>query len=75
MIAEKNPDFIFVVDRSIAVTGKADGVRILDNELVNGTAAARSGRIVSLDPNVWYLSGGGLQSLRMMVEEVRLAVE
>ena len=74
-IAEKNPDIIFVVDRSVAVTGKADGVRILKNDLVNGTRAARNGRIVSLDPNVWYLSGGGLQSLRMMVEEVRQAMK
>ena len=74
-LAEKNPDYIFVVDRSVAVTGKADGVRILNNELVNGTKAARNGHIVSLDPNVWYLSGGGLQSLRMMIEEIRLSVE
>ena len=74
-LAEKNPDYIFVVDRSVAVTGKADGVRILNNALVNGTNAARGGHIVSLDPNVWYLSGGGLQSLRMMVEEIRLSVE
>jgi len=74
-IAQINPDIIFVVDRSIAVTGKADGVRILDNELVNGTNAAKNGRIVPLDPNVWYLSGGGLQSLRMMVRDIDDALE
>ena len=69
-IAERNPDIIFVVDRSIAVSGKADGVRILNNDLVNGTRAAKNGKIVSLDPSVWYLSGGGLVSLRMMVDEI-----
>lgn len=74
-IARQNPDVIFVVDRSAAVTGKADGVRILKNDLVNGTKAAKTGKIVSLDPNVWYLSGGGLISLRMMVDEVKTALE
>lgn len=74
-IAEKNPDAIFVVDRSLAVTGKADGVRLLKNDLVDTTSAAKNGRIFSLDPGVWYLSGGGLESLRMMEDEVRAALE
>ena len=74
-IAKTNPDIIFVVDRSVAVIGKADGVRILENELVKGTTAAKKGRIVSLDPGVWYLSGGGLMSLRMMIDEVGRALE
>ena len=74
-IAKTDPDVIFVVDRSVAVTGKADGVRILNNELVNGTKAAREGRIIPLDPSVWYLSGGGLTSLGLMIGEVRQALE
>lgn len=74
-ISMKNPDLILVVDRSAAVSDKADGMRILDNELVNGTTAGRSGRIVPLDPNIWYLSGNGLHSLRVMVNEVRAALE
>ena len=74
-IAAKDPDIIFVVDRSAAVSGKADGARILDNDLVNGTKAARNGRIIALDPNVWYLSGGGLQSLGMMVSEIQAALK
>lgn len=74
-IAAKNPDAIFVVDRSAAVTGKADGVRVLDNDLVNGTNAAKNGRIIALDPDVWYISGGGLQSLAIMVQEIQTALE
>ncbi|MEN3930974.1 ABC transporter substrate-binding protein [Microvirga sp. W0021] len=74
-IAEKNPDIIFVVDRSVAVSGKTDGLRILNNELVNGTNAAKNGKIIALDPGTWYLSSGGLQSLKMMVAEVKKAVE
>ena len=69
-----NPDQIFVVDRSIAVGSRADGVKLLDNELVNQTEAAKNGRIFELDPNTWYLSGGGLESVPMMVEEIHRAV-
>lgn len=74
-IALRNPDIIFVVDRSVAVGGKADGARILRNELTDSTNAARNGRIVSLDPSIWYLSGGGIESLGMMVSTVRESVE
>ena len=74
-IAMVNPDIIFVVDRSAAVGNKADGVRILDNALVGKTNAAKNGRIVALDPDVWYLSGGGLQSLAKMVGEIEAVLD
>ena len=74
-LAMVNPDIIFVVDRSVAVGGKADGGRLLDNALVNATKAARNNRIVPLDPNVWYLSGGGLQSIAAMVGDIERALD
>lgn len=74
-IAMANPDIIFVVDRSAAVGGKADGMRILDNALVAKTNAAKNNRIVPLDPQYWYLSGGGLQSLAKMVGDIEVALD
>ena len=74
-IAMVNPDIIFVVDRSAAVGGKADGVRLLDNALVAKTNAAKNNRIVALDPQYWYLSGGGLLSLAKMIGDVGDALE
>ena len=70
-IAETNPDLLFVIDRD-AATGEggqaADAV--LDNDLVNGTNAARNGDIIQLDPTNWYVVGYGLNSLPQMINQV-----
>lgn len=41
--------------------------------LVNKTKAAKNGAIILLDPQVWYLSGGGIISLDKMISEVEAA--
>jgi len=42
----------------------------LDNELVKRTKAYQNGHIVYLQADLWYLSGGGLQSFAAMIDEV-----
>jgi iron complex transport system substrate-binding protein len=69
-IAEKNPEYLFVVDRGAVVGGKSSAEGVLDNELVNGTDAAKNGHIIYLNPNYWYLSGGGLISTDEMAKEI-----
>lgn len=77
-IADKNPDYLFVVDRDAAV--KSDGSEAgsakaaVENELVKNTNAFKNGKIVYLDPNYWYLSGGGLVSVSEMVKEVEVVL-
>lgn len=74
-ILEKNPDILFVVDRNAAVGGEASAKDTIENELVKKTAAYENGKIIYLAPDVWYLSGGGLQSVRHMIEDIASAVE
>ncbi|MGM1045385.1 MAG: siderophore ABC transporter substrate-binding protein [Bacillota bacterium] len=77
-IVEKNPDYLFVVDRGAVVTtgGEASGAKdVVENELVKTTNAYKEGNIVYLDPNYWYLSGGGLTSVAEMVKEVNAGVK
>lgn len=73
-ISKVNPDIIFVVDRTEVGGGVGDADVVLDNELVNGTNAAKNDRIVALDPDVWYVSGGGLQSVTEMIKVVGEAI-
>jgi iron complex transport system substrate-binding protein len=75
-IAEKNPDYLFVIDRDQVVSGEGGqpAEQVLDNDLVKGTKAYQNKNIVYLDPNYWYLSGGGLVSLSEMVKEVEAAL-
>jgi iron complex transport system substrate-binding protein len=74
-IAQKNPDYLFVVDRGAVVGGAAQtGAKALvENELVKKTKAFADGNIVYLDPNYWYLSGGGLVSVAEMITQVAKA--
>ncbi len=73
-VASRNPDIIYVVDRSVAIGRAAKNARVLDNAIVNRTKAAKNGAIVLLDPQVWYLSGGGIISLTKMISEVESAL-
>lgn len=76
-IAEKNPDVLFVIDRSVAIgtTGASGATTLLDNDLVNGTTAAATDRIIYLSSDVWYLSSGGFTGTLRMIEEVTAALK
>lgn len=76
-ILEKDPDYLFVVDRGVITSDKeASSVQdLVENSLVKNTKAYKEGHIVYLDANYWYLSGGGLASVSEMVKEVSEAFE
>ncbi|PJN88291.1 siderophore ABC transporter substrate-binding protein [Bacillus sp. mrc49] len=69
-IAEKNPDYLFVVDRDAVVGDGAAAKETVENDIVKNTKAFKEGNIIYLDPNYWYLSGGGLESVDEMVNEI-----
>ncbi|MFJ8513973.1 siderophore ABC transporter substrate-binding protein [Lysinibacillus xylanilyticus] len=71
-VRDTNPDVLFVVDRDAAVNpeGETGTKAAIENEIVGATNAAKNGKIVYLDPQVWYLSGGGLTSETQKVEDV-----
>lgn len=74
-ILETNPDMMFVIDRNAAVGNEASAADSLENELVQKTNAYKNDKIIYLDPDFWYLSGGGLQSVSQMVKDVESAFE
>lgn len=69
-ILETNPDVLFVVDRDAAVGGDASAKDSIENELVKKTNAYKNDKIVYLNAEYWYLSGGGLISMKEMIKEV-----
>ncbi len=69
-ILEKNPDYIFVVDRTAAIKkGESSAKQVIENEIVKKTNAVKNNKVIYLDPGYWYLSGGGLESVSEMVKE------
>ncbi|WP_235854275.1 ABC transporter substrate-binding protein [Nonomuraea aridisoli] len=70
-IADKNPDLLYVVDRDAVVAESGQAAKqVLDNELVNGTNAAKNGKIVYLDPFIWYLAPNAMSSVENMVKTI-----
>nr|WP_026683099.1 siderophore ABC transporter substrate-binding protein [Priestia megaterium] len=74
-VVEKNPDLLYVIDRSAAIGEESSAKQIVENELVQGTKAYENDNIVYLDPEFWYLSGGGLVSVQGMVDEIQASLE
>lgn len=72
-VLEKNPDILFVVDRTKAIGGDASKNNVAENALVKETTAGKEGKVISLTPDVWYLAAGGIESTRIMMEDVETA--
>jgi len=72
-VLEKNPDILFVIDRSAAIGGEVGAKETIENDLVKKTNAYKNGKIIYLDPVNWYIAGNGITSTLSMVEEVKAA--
>jgi len=70
LIVQANPDYLFIVDRNAAVLGKVANKGDVENTLIKQTSAYKNHRIYYLDPNVWFISGGGLTSVRLMIQDI-----
>lgn len=74
-IVEQNPDYLFIVDRTAVTGGEGAATALFDNELIQSTDAYKNGRIIYLDPVVWYAAGGGFTSTEIMLEEISNALD
>lgn len=71
-IKQINPDIIFVLNRTLAIGGDNSANKdLLNNSLIQETNAAKNKTIVNLTSDLWYLSGGGLESTKLMIEDVK----
>ncbi|OAH54719.1 MULTISPECIES: siderophore ABC transporter substrate-binding protein [Bacillaceae] len=74
-LVETDPDYLFVVDRGAVVTeGESSVKQVVENDLVKNTKAVANDNVIYLDPNVWYLSGGGLQSVLAQADEIEKGI-
>lgn len=69
-VLEKNPDVLFIIDRTQAIGGDTHNNNIETQPLIAETKAAQNERLVRLNPEVWYLSGGGIESLNLMMDDL-----
>lgn len=69
-IVEKDPDLLYVIDRAAVVGGETAAESFVENKLIEQTKAYKNDQIYYLDPNYWYLSGGGIISLQEMIHHI-----
>ena len=74
-VLEKNPDYLFVVDRAAIAGGTISAKELFDNELMKKTDAYKNGNIIYLNPSIWYTATGGFTSTMKMVEEIDSAIK
>lgn len=75
-LAEKNPDYLFVIDKGVITQGEAQPAKdIIETEIVKTTDAYKNGNIIYLDAQAWYLGGQGLQSTNQMISDVESALK
>ena len=70
---EKDPEYIFVLDRDAAIQteGAQLAQEVMENDLVKGTQAYQNGNIVYLaHPAVWYTAEGGITALDLMLQDL-----
>lgn len=76
LLLEKNPEYIFVLDRDTAINAEGAKVakEVMENEIVMKTDAYQNDKIVYLTPDVWYLSEGGVTATDVMLQDLETGV-
>ncbi|MEJ8777082.1 siderophore ABC transporter substrate-binding protein [Pseudogracilibacillus sp. ICA-222130] len=69
-VTEQDPDLLYVIDRGAVVGGESSAKQVVENKLVERTKAFQNDDIYYLDPEFWYLSGGGLISVQEMANQI-----
>ena len=70
-LLEINPQILFVIDRTAALgTASDENAALLENDFVYQTDAYKNNKIINLSSDLWYLSGGGIESIHLMIEEI-----
>ncbi|WP_236045311.1 MULTISPECIES: siderophore ABC transporter substrate-binding protein [Pseudooceanicola] len=75
-IAQADPDTILVIDRGTTVgEGAQSAQQTLDNALVQGTKAWKTGKVVYLSTPEAYVGAGGVQSLMVTLDQITSALK
>ncbi len=69
-LLERNPDWLFVVDRDAGVGNEGSARQVLDNELIHGTTFWSRNQVVYLDPAAAYVTMHGYQGLMLLLDQV-----
>lgn len=72
---EKNPDYLFVLDKASISGQEVTAKETMDNDIMRSLDAYKNDRIVYVSPNSWYLLMGGLKSSETIVNEIEASLK
>lgn len=74
-LVEKNPDWLYVIDRDAGVGNEGSAKAMLDNELLASTTFMSKDQIVYLDSQAAYVTMHGYQGLIILLDQIIAAVK
>lgn len=74
-ILQINPDILFIMDRDTVTSGKPSDKASIEDENIRKTKACQNGTIAYLPSERWYLANSGINSMKLMLDDVRKALE
>ena len=74
-VLSKNPDYLFVLDRSKLIDSKITAKETLDNNLIKSTKAYKNKKIINLNLKNWYLASGGLTVTENIIKEIKTSAK
>ena len=74
-VLSKNPDYLFILDRSKLIDSKITAKETLDNNLIKSTKAYKNKKIINLNLENWYLASGGLTVTENIIKEIKTSVK
>ncbi len=77
-VVEKNPQYMFILDRDAAIQAKGAKAakEIVENDLTKDVDAIKNGHAIYLaHPDVWYIAEGGIQALNIMISDIEDALK
>lgn len=70
-IQQADPDILYVIDRTAVMERRAAlNAQSLDNPLLRQTKAWKSGKVIFVDPETWYLCTASVTCLTRIADEV-----
>lgn len=70
VVLDKNPEYLFIVDRDSVVGGGSSANDVMENAIIKQTTAYTNENIVYLTGDVWYLASGGIEATNIMLTEI-----
>ncbi|HGD5701828.1 TPA: ABC transporter substrate-binding protein, partial [Streptococcus agalactiae] len=74
-IAEKNPNYLFVLDRGATIGQGASSKELFNNDVIKATDAVKNKRVHEVDGKDWYINSGGSRVTLRMIKDVQNFVD